>query len=815
MGLGLGDGECLRLAMPVPKRSRPPNINLSMATHKRDPVIQLETESPLQLSDDEDLGLEGTVSLQRSSSSTSPIIPSVNLSPPDEDSAWEELSKDLAALEQLRKSVRKNLRLRPIRSHSALPKATTLNTDLPTITNSPFPQRNSSSPLSDISPPSSSVSSYFTPLSEILFSSAPPTAQSFKSNSTPCPCPIQPETLHTRLSSSRRPLLIDTRPPSSHISFHVRHSINIAIPSLILKRCRKPGGGFQSLDALRQFITTEGGKQSWDEMISSDTTWDGDVIIYDDEMDPKDKDNVGVTAWALILVLTPLVSGHVDYLQGGISAAGHHPGLQSLVMSGGELGITVDSASSSTGGLKNGNGHGLSQLDTPSVFRSKVLLEIESSSPSNDDLSPPPRTPLPQMPGAIVNDIRNIIDPTPSPPPSQISFRRPQPLSRRPSVPSLRRLDTKSAEPLNGSLPKLSLRTRTVRSATLAVPPSQLPTSPTHLNLVYSNHSPPGSARWTPTSPSNDPSNYLTPYYTPPHTPGTPKSCLVPSPVTARPELDPPTTEEAFPVFSISTILPNFLYLGPEVTDPEHVEELQDLGVKRILNIAAECDDDNGLKLKEVFDKYYKIPMRDIVEEENIARGVKEACEILDDARLHSAPTYVHCKAGKSRSVTAVMAYLIHANHWTLSRAYSFVLERRKGISPNIGFVSVLMNFEEQKLGGKSVGVHTSAPAGTSQHDPAGQQEYSNVVGSHHRRGGHVRESLPPALGGTEDGAGGIVPMSAGGLLDRINGDSGQEMEIKDASGRYRHARRAPVDENTLQPLRRVSKAGLESSAYS
>jgi len=30
---------------------------------------------------------------------------------------------------------------------------------------------------------------------------------------------------------------------------------------------------------------------------------------------------------------------------------------------------------------------------------------------------------------------------------------------------------------------------------------------------------------------------------------------------------------------------------------------------------------------------------------------------------------------------------------------------------------------------------------------------------------------------------------------------------VKDETGRYRHARRAPVDENTLQPMRRVSKA--------
>src|SRR5882762_5637677 len=175
-----------------------------------------------------------------------------------------------------------------------------------------------------------------------------------------------------------------------------------------------------------------------------------------------------------------------------------------------------------------------------------------------------------------------------------------------------------------------------------------------------------------------------------------------------------------------------------------------------------------------------------------------------DDASLHSAPTYVHCKAGKSRSVTAVMAYLIHANHWTLSRAYTFVLERRKGISPNIGFVSELMNFEEQELGGKSVGVvkgdgdgHGERADGES--NDSRQGNYQVAAGSA-RRPGHMRESLPPAFTAThsED------------MLREVGG-VGQEMEIRDATGRYRDVRRAPVDETTLQPMRRVSKAGLES----
>lgn len=195
------------------------------------------------------------------------------------------------------------------------------------------------------------------------------------------------------------------------------------------------------------------------------------------------------------------------------------------------------------------------------------------------------------------------------------------------------------------------------------------------------------------------------------------------------------------------------------------------------------------------------------------------------------------------------MAYLIHANRWTLSRAYSFVLERRKGISPNIGFVSELMNFEEQELGNKSNGVQPTAPAGTGDVDM--QAGFGAAVASgnmHGRSRGHVRESLPPSLGSGLEGlmrsntTGGIMsggfglgstngglgeegpstqngPVSAGpggnlNEVDRVLGDAGQEMEVKDASGRYKHVRRAPVNENTLQPMRRVSKAGLESAVY-
>jgi hypothetical protein len=414
--------------------------------------------------------------------------------------------------------------------------------------------------------------------------------------------------------------LIDTRQPAAHLAFHIRDSINLAIPSLIIKRSKKTP--LQSLDALRQYVTTEQGKRDWDTLLSPGGPWDGGVVIYADEED-----------LALLPVIAPLLTyGSVDYLKGGISSAGHHPDLETLILSGGD---------------DQGGSSGLFQLDTNAAFRSKTLPEIDSRSSidikSSSNLastlatlnlnsSQPPRSPLPLMSSmmssssAEPNHPINIVNTTPSPPPSQAGFRRPPPPPRRPSAPNLRKLDTKSAERL-----KLQVRTMPLKSSTALAPPSPHPTAPSP------------STPWSLSSPISGNDEFPTAYFTPPHTPGTPKGAngfnfargFGDPPATARPD-DPPTTEEPFPEFAISTILPNFLFLGPELTTPEHVAELQSLGVRRILNIAAECDDDHGLHLRTVFEKYVKIPMRDTVEEENIARGVREVCEILGECRSFS-----------------------------------------------------------------------------------------------------------------------------------------------------------------------------------
>lgn len=71
--------------------------------------------------------------------------------------------------------------------------------------------------------------------------------------------------------------------------------------------------------------------------------------------------------------------------------------------------------------------------------------------------------------------------------------------------------------------------------------------------------------------------------------------------------------------------------MGPEITTQSDVDELTALGVRRILNVAIECDDDEGLGLRDVFEKYYRIPMKDSVDESGVSKGIRDACKILGE----------------------------------------------------------------------------------------------------------------------------------------------------------------------------------------
>ncbi|KAL0091394.1 protein-tyrosine phosphatase-like protein [Phycomyces blakesleeanus] len=157
-----------------------------------------------------------------------------------------------------------------------------------------------------------------------------------------------------------------------------------------------------------------------------------------------------------------------------------------------------------------------------------------------------------------------------------------------------------------------------------------------------------------------------------------------------------PTPESEYS-FVVSEIVPGFLYLGPEITTPDQMARLAGRSIRRILNMAEECDDDvPGLKERFV---YTKIAARDTVEMRNVDSTLRMAVHVIDSAKDHHEPIYVHCKAGKSRSAAAILAYLVLSEQWTLKRAYRHLIKSRPTVSPNIGFVAELMKLEESVHG--------------------------------------------------------------------------------------------------------------------
>ena len=151
-----------------------------------------------------------------------------------------------------------------------------------------------------------------------------------------------------------------------------------------------------------------------------------------------------------------------------------------------------------------------------------------------------------------------------------------------------------------------------------------------------------------------------------------------------------------------------------------------------------------GLALDHEFERYVCVSVRDTVEEKKV-RGCGSwvrlrAFPVLpvrpihtpstDEAALYNAAAHIHCKAGRSCSITAVMTYLTHAHHWPLSRTYAFVVRCHR--SPNIGSVSEFMAFEACELGGRQNGTEMAA----DDEEQNGQE----------CRLPHSRESLPPTL---------------------------------------------------------------------
>ncbi|OVA12462.1 Dual specificity phosphatase [Macleaya cordata] len=119
-----------------------------------------------------------------------------------------------------------------------------------------------------------------------------------------------------------------------------------------------------------------------------------------------------------------------------------------------------------------------------------------------------------------------------------------------------------------------------------------------------------------------------------------------------------------------------FLLLGA-VPFPKHVPQLKQLGVGGVitLNEPYETLVPSSLYYSYGID-HLVIPTRDYLFAPSFV-DISRAVDFIHQNASCGRTTYVHCKAGRGRSTTIVLCYLVHYKHMTPAAALEYVRSRR------------------------------------------------------------------------------------------------------------------------------------------
>ncbi|KAI8093076.1 uncharacterized protein BX664DRAFT_277778 [Halteromyces radiatus] len=432
--------------------------------------------------------------------------------------------------------------------------------------------------------------------------------------------PLDSSTLRKMLEARKHHqhniMLVDVRNLVDYQKQRIRGSLNVNLPSLLIKRYQR---GTVSNFHLENFITTAEGREQYLNQRHTSTTW----VVYDDDMNEQCK---STQAWTLLNVLSKATSDTNDkvlYLLGGFSEFINSTHSQQWIEGTGDdmMMVFVD------------HDNNLHQND--SKGRPGLSTSTSSGTPS------------------LQQKLRNKVSPRRS-----LSYTIGDG-SKIQQQTSLFSLDTQAARENNANA---LARRASRRSQHL----QQLQLTNQHSSGMNNGKD------YTNNKEDDDILGQMTADIS-------------------------PRTETDFE-FTISEIIPGFLYVGPEIETTDHADQLLARPIRRVLNMAEECHDRPLLQHHNNL-VYRKIAARDTVEMRNIDHVMMEGVGFIEEAKRHHEPIYVHCKAGKSRSVTVILAYLVSCERWTLKQSYRHVIKARPNMSPNIGFIAELMKLENQVHG--------------------------------------------------------------------------------------------------------------------
>ncbi|GAM27074.1 hypothetical protein SAMD00019534_102490 [Acytostelium subglobosum LB1] len=145
----------------------------------------------------------------------------------------------------------------------------------------------------------------------------------------------------------------------------------------------------------------------------------------------------------------------------------------------------------------------------------------------------------------------------------------------------------------------------------------------------------------------------------------------------------------------ISTVIEDFLYLGA-ARDTKNVFEMKRRNITHIVSCAGTVHNES---------EYRSLRAHNLedVPEQDILTFIDEAYLFIEQARKEDGVVFVHCLAGRSRSPTVILAYLMIAKRLPLNQLYTTLHQTRSCVQPNDGFMIQLMQLEQKVLGKCSI----------------------------------------------------------------------------------------------------------------
>ncbi|XP_057872659.1 dual specificity protein phosphatase 1 isoform X1 [Cryptomeria japonica] len=129
------------------------------------------------------------------------------------------------------------------------------------------------------------------------------------------------------------------------------------------------------------------------------------------------------------------------------------------------------------------------------------------------------------------------------------------------------------------------------------------------------------------------------------------------------------------------------LFLG-SIGAAQNKSVLKSLNVTHVLLVA------NALEPAYPNDfKYKKVEVLDSVDTD-LEQHFEECFTFIDEAKQEEGGVLVHCFAGRSRSVTIIVAYLMRTHRMSLCEALELVKSKRPQAAPNQGFLLQLQHLE-------------------------------------------------------------------------------------------------------------------------